>query len=67
MSVFGLFRKPNVESIKIQGDIGGLIEALGYQKNHSVRFAAALARGKIGDSPIFGDDVAAWETWLKAT
>jgi HEAT repeat protein len=50
MSVFGLFRKPNVESMKTQGDIGGLIEALRYGKDHSVRFAAALALGKIGDT-----------------
>ena len=49
MSIFGFFRQPNVQSLKTQGDVEGLIEALSYEKDENVRLAAAWALGEMGD------------------
>jgi HEAT repeat protein len=49
MSIFNSFNSPNVVDLKSKGDVGGLIEALNYEKDHNVRLAAASALGKIGD------------------
>jgi len=40
--------KPNVEKLKENKDVEGLIKALGH-KDHTVRSNAAIALGKIGD------------------
>ena len=42
------FRRPNVEKMKAQKDIKGLIEALGYQKDSGLRKCAARALVDIG-------------------
>ena len=44
-----LFGPPNVAKLATKGDVKGLIKALDYQKDNSVRTAAAEALGKIGD------------------
>jgi HEAT repeat protein len=49
MSIFGLFGPPNVSKLGAKGDDMGLIKALTYQKDASVRRLAAFALGKIGD------------------
>jgi HEAT repeat protein len=49
MSIFKFSRRPNVQKLKSRGDVKGLIEALGFQDDHNVRFAAASALGQIGD------------------
>lgn len=41
--------KPDVDALKAQGDVDGLIEALRYQKDPNVRRAAAVALGELGD------------------
>lgn len=46
MSFFG---PPNVEKMKAKKDVSGLIKALSYTKDASVREAAAHALGEIGD------------------
>src|SRR5207249_3256122 len=48
MSLFGLFRPPNVEELEAKRDVQGLIKVLGYQKRYNVRQAAIEALGKIG-------------------
>lgn len=50
MPLFGLFGPPDVEKLKAKGDVEGLIKALNYEKDVSVRRAAAEALGQIGDS-----------------
>ena len=45
----GLFGPPNVEKMKTNGDIKGLIKALGYRKDVDVRKAAADALERIAD------------------
>jgi len=45
----GLFGPPNVDRMRDRGDVEGLIETLGYQKDPEVRKAAAAALGRIGD------------------
>jgi len=45
----GLFGPPNVEKMKAKRDVEGLIKALGYQKDASVRQAAAGALGQMRD------------------
>jgi HEAT repeat protein len=44
-----LFGPPNVENLKAKRNIKGLIKALGYQEDTTVRSAAAEALGQIGD------------------
>ena len=46
----GLFGPPDVEKMKAKRDIDGLIKALDYQKDESVRAAAAQALGEVGDA-----------------
>lgn len=50
MSLFNFSRRPNVHELKSQGDVDGLIEALGYQDDHNIRLSAASALAKVGDS-----------------
>jgi len=54
----GLFGPPNVNKLQAKGDVPGLIDALGYEKDPGVRAAAAEALGHIGDplavGPLFG-------------
>jgi hypothetical protein len=50
MSLFGLFGPPNVEKLKAKRDVKKLIKALNYEKNASVRQAAAEALGEINDA-----------------
>jgi HEAT repeat protein len=44
----GLFGPPNIEKLKTRRDVQGLIRALTYKKDPSVRAAAAAALGEIG-------------------
>jgi HEAT repeat protein len=48
MGLFGLL-KPNVEKLKAKHDVQGLIKALDYGKDFSVRKQAAAALGEVGD------------------
>jgi HEAT repeat protein len=50
MPIFNFSHRPNVQELKTQGDIDGLIEALNYPDDHNIRLAAASALGKVGDS-----------------
>ena len=61
MPIFKFSRGPNVHKLKTQGDVVGLIEALGYQDDHNVRFAAALALGRVGDSRAVNPLISALE------
>jgi HEAT repeat protein len=45
-----LFGPPNVEKLQEKGNLAGLIKALGYQKDGSVREKAAKALGEMGDA-----------------
>jgi HEAT repeat protein len=49
MPIFRFSRRPNVQSLKAQGDVDGLVDALGFEDDHNVRLAAASALGRIGD------------------
>ncbi|MCK4692019.1 MAG: HEAT repeat domain-containing protein [Anaerolineales bacterium] len=49
MSLFG---PPNVEKMKAKEDVKGLIKALGYKKDASVRKTAAVALVEIGEPAI---------------
>jgi len=46
MNLLGL---PNIDKLKVKKNINGLIKALGYEKNATVRAKAAVALGEIGD------------------
>ena len=48
----GLFGPPNVERLEARGDIPGLINALGYEKDAGVRDAAARALARTGDPAV---------------
>lgn len=50
MPLFNFSNRPNVQDLKSQEDVEGLIEALNYEDDHNVRLAAASALGKVGDS-----------------
>ena len=50
MPMFRFSRRPNVQELKSQGDVDGLIEALKFQEDPNIRLAAASALGRIGDS-----------------
>jgi hypothetical protein len=43
MPLFNFSRRPNVQELKSQGDMDGLIEALSYEDDHNIRLAAASA------------------------
>ena len=45
-----LFGPPDVEGMKSKGDVNGLIDAIGYQKDNSVRRNAIKALGELGDT-----------------
>jgi len=45
-----LFGPPNVDKLKTNQNVKGLIKALGYEKDRKVRKAAAEALGQIGDA-----------------
>lgn len=47
MPLFNYSRRPVVQELKSNEDVDGLIKALDYQDDHSVRLAAASALGKI--------------------
>lgn len=46
----GLFGPPDIEKLKANRDVQGLIKALGYEKDATVRVEAVRALGKIRDS-----------------
>jgi HEAT repeat protein len=46
----GLFGPPKIKKLKHKKDIKGLIKALEYKKDPTVRAGAAEALGQIGDS-----------------
>jgi hypothetical protein len=46
----GLFDPPNIEKMKANRDLQGLIKALEYQKDASVRSGAAKALGELKDA-----------------
>ena len=46
MAIFG---PPDPAKLEASGDVSGLIKALGYEKDASVRAAAAGSLGRIGD------------------
>jgi HEAT repeat protein len=50
MPIFRFSRRPNIQQLKSEEDVDGLIDALGYQDDQNVRLAAASALGKLGDS-----------------
>jgi hypothetical protein len=45
-----LFGPPNVEKLKAQHNVMGLMKALSYFKNYEVQRQAAAAMGQIGDA-----------------
>lgn len=50
MPFFKFSRRPNIQQLKSDQDIEGLIKALEYQEDQNVRLAAASALGRIKDS-----------------
>lgn len=50
MPLFNFSRPPNVQELKSDGDVDGLIEALNYQDDHNIRLAAASALGNVGNA-----------------
>ena len=50
----GLFGPPNVERLAARGDIPGLVNALGYEKDDGVRAAAASALARTGSPAAIG-------------
>ena len=50
MSLFGLFGPPNIEKLKAKRNVQGLIKALIYKKDATVRRDALEALGAIGDA-----------------
>ena len=57
----GLFGPPDVARLEARRDVKGLIGALGYSKDGSVRRSAALALGRSGDTRAVGPLIAALE------
>ena len=49
-----LFGPPNIEKLKEKRNVKGLIKALGYEKDESVRNAAVDALKEIGDPAVDG-------------
>jgi HEAT repeat protein len=45
-----LYGPPNIEHLQAKHDVQGLIKALNYQKDQSIRAAAAQALGELGDA-----------------
>ena len=50
----GLFGPPNIEKMKARKDVNGLIKALHYRRDSTVRGASARALGSIGDARAVG-------------
>lgn len=50
MPLFNFSRRPNVQELKSQEDVDGLIEALNFADDPNIRLDAASALGQIGDS-----------------
>jgi HEAT repeat protein len=48
----GLFGPPDVGKLKAKGDIGGLVKALTYAKDASIRCKAVLALKDIGNARV---------------
>jgi len=48
----GLFGPPNVEKLKSEGNIGGLIKALGYKKDPGIVEAASTALVELAPASI---------------
>lgn len=48
--IMGLFGPPNINKLKTKGNVQGLIRALNYKKDPTIRRDAAKALGEIGDS-----------------
>lgn len=48
--MMSLFGPPNIDKMKAKRDVQGLIKALSYEKDVSVRLGAAKALGEFGDS-----------------
>lgn len=46
----GLFGPPDPSALRDQGDTAGLIKALGYKKDASIRQGAAIALGELGSA-----------------
>ena len=46
MPLFNFSRRPNVQELKSQGDVNGLIEALDYGDDHNIRLASAYFGGR---------------------
>ena len=42
--------RPNIENLREKSDVVGLVKALGYRKDSSIRASAATALGQIGDT-----------------
>jgi HEAT repeat protein len=59
MAFFGLFGPPNVQRLSDEQDVSGLIEALRYPKDPSVRAEAAEALCRSGDERVIAPLVAA--------
>ena len=47
-----LFGKPNIEKMEAEGDIAGLVEALGYEKDAIVYISARAALEKLGQQAV---------------
>lgn len=55
MSIINLFRpKPDVQTLKTNHDVYGLIRALQYKRDSDVRWAAATALGGLGGTIAIG-------------
>ena len=54
MPLFGGSNPPSVDDLEAKRNVGGLIKALGYQKDGQVRSAAAKALGRTGDPSALG-------------
>jgi HEAT repeat protein len=50
MPIFNFSRRPNVQELKAEQDIDGLIEALDFESDHNVRQSAAWALGELAST-----------------
>lgn len=50
MPLFSFIRRPNIQALKAEKDIEGLIKALGFENNHNIRQSAAWVLGEIGNN-----------------
>lgn len=54
MSILGIFGPPDVQKLKSEKDINGLMKALNYQKSNETRIRAAEALGELRATEAFG-------------